>query len=253
MGFPRHKYRSGSPIPSPGDPPDSGVEPASTALAGGVFTTDPPGELMKCIECYINQHYLNKKINSIYTVVWTWACTHWHAHTNMHIRTQLHGCSYMYVRTHIHTHIQTHQRVHMMYPRGVIYVNTHPDAGTHMCVCQYTSMHTLHAYVCIPVHNGCAQACICTSGHAHIDTRMCMHVYTLLPSYTYTHIHASVLMHARTYTPPLFSFLVYSGQAWAEPPSLDSRPSTLASIAAAQHSGKLLPRESRECFLQSRR
>ena len=176
--------------------------------------------------------------------------THWHAHINMHIRTQLHGCSYMYVCTHIHTHIQTHQRVHTMYPRGVIYMNTHPDAGTHMCVCQYISMHTLHAYMCIPMHNACAHACTCTSRHAHIDTRMCMHVYTLLPSYTYTHIHASVLMHTRTYTLPLFSFLVYSGQALAEPPSLDSRPSTLASTAAAQCSGKLLPRENRDCFFQ---
>ena len=186
------------------------------------------------------------------TIVWTWACIHTGMHTNMHTRTQLHECSYMYVCTQIHTHIQTHQRVHMMHPRGVIYMNTQPDVDTHMCACQHTSMHALHAYVCTPVHNACAHTCICTSGHAHIDTRMCMHVDTLALC-TYTHIHASVLMHARTYTPPLFSFLVYSGRALAEPTSLDSRPSTLASTAAAQRSGKLLPRESRECFLQGRR
>ena len=38
MGFPRHEYWSGLQIPSPGDLPDPGIEPASlmsSALAGG--------------------------------------------------------------------------------------------------------------------------------------------------------------------------------------------------------------------------
>ena len=42
MGFPRHEYWNGLPCPSPGDLPDSGVEPKpleSPALAGGFFTT----------------------------------------------------------------------------------------------------------------------------------------------------------------------------------------------------------------------
>ena len=42
MGFSRQEYCSGSPCPPPGDPPDSGIEPASLmspALAGGFFTT----------------------------------------------------------------------------------------------------------------------------------------------------------------------------------------------------------------------
>ena len=30
------------PFPSPGDIPDPGIEPASPALAGGFFTTEPP-------------------------------------------------------------------------------------------------------------------------------------------------------------------------------------------------------------------
>ena len=44
MGFPSQEYWSGLPFPSPGDLPDSGIEPASPALAGGVFTTEPRGK-----------------------------------------------------------------------------------------------------------------------------------------------------------------------------------------------------------------
>ena len=32
------------PFPSPGDLPDPGMELASPALAGGFFTTEPPGK-----------------------------------------------------------------------------------------------------------------------------------------------------------------------------------------------------------------
>ena len=43
MGFPRQEYWSGLPVPSPGDLPNPGIEPTSPALAGGVFTAEPPG------------------------------------------------------------------------------------------------------------------------------------------------------------------------------------------------------------------
>ena len=43
MGFSRQEYRSGLPFLSPGDLPDPGIEPMSPALAGGFFTTEPPG------------------------------------------------------------------------------------------------------------------------------------------------------------------------------------------------------------------
>ena len=43
MGFSRQEYWSGLPF-SPGDLPDSGIEPASPALASGFFTTEPPGK-----------------------------------------------------------------------------------------------------------------------------------------------------------------------------------------------------------------
>ena len=44
MGFPRQKYWSGLPFSSPGDLPDTGIKPASPALAGRFFITEPPGK-----------------------------------------------------------------------------------------------------------------------------------------------------------------------------------------------------------------
>ena len=42
--FPRQEYWSGLPFPSPGDLPSPGTESMSPALAGGFFTTEPPGK-----------------------------------------------------------------------------------------------------------------------------------------------------------------------------------------------------------------
>ena len=47
VGFPRQEYWSGLPFLPPGDLPDPGTEPRSLespALAGGFFTTEPPGK-----------------------------------------------------------------------------------------------------------------------------------------------------------------------------------------------------------------
>ena len=47
MGFSRKVYWSGLPFPSPVDFPNPGIKPASpvsAALAGWVFTTEPPGK-----------------------------------------------------------------------------------------------------------------------------------------------------------------------------------------------------------------
>ena len=49
MGFPRQEYWSGLPFLSRGVLPDPGMElvsPAPLALAGGFFTTVPPGSLV---------------------------------------------------------------------------------------------------------------------------------------------------------------------------------------------------------------
>ena len=42
--FSRQEYYSGLPFPLPGSLPDPEIEPASPALAGGFFTTEPPGK-----------------------------------------------------------------------------------------------------------------------------------------------------------------------------------------------------------------
>ena len=45
--FSRQEYWSGLPFPPPGDRPNPGMEPkspASPALAGGFFMTEPPGK-----------------------------------------------------------------------------------------------------------------------------------------------------------------------------------------------------------------
>ena len=44
MGFPKQEYLSGLPFPPSGAPRDQGIEPESPTLAGGLFTTEPPGK-----------------------------------------------------------------------------------------------------------------------------------------------------------------------------------------------------------------
>ena len=48
-GFSRQEYWSGLPFPPPGDLPDPGTEPSPPALAGGIFTTEPPGKSRCCV------------------------------------------------------------------------------------------------------------------------------------------------------------------------------------------------------------
>ena len=44
MGFSRQEYWSGLPFPSPGDLPDSGIEPGFPALQADALTSEPPGK-----------------------------------------------------------------------------------------------------------------------------------------------------------------------------------------------------------------
>ena len=47
MGFSRHEHCSGLPFPPPGDLPYPGIKlksPGVPTLAGGFFTTEPPGK-----------------------------------------------------------------------------------------------------------------------------------------------------------------------------------------------------------------
>ena len=44
MGFSRQEYWSGLPFPSPGDLPDSGIEPGSPTLQADALWSEPPGK-----------------------------------------------------------------------------------------------------------------------------------------------------------------------------------------------------------------
>ena len=44
MGFSMQEYWSQFPFPSPGDLLNPGIKPTSPAMAGGFFTTEPPGK-----------------------------------------------------------------------------------------------------------------------------------------------------------------------------------------------------------------
>ena len=59
VGFPRQEYSSGLPFPPPGDLPNPGIKPespASTALAGRFFITEPS---RKPISVYIHIIYVS--------------------------------------------------------------------------------------------------------------------------------------------------------------------------------------------------
>ena len=47
MEFSRHEYWSEVPFPSPGDPPDPGIEPRSPTLQAEALPSEPPGNLLK--------------------------------------------------------------------------------------------------------------------------------------------------------------------------------------------------------------
>ena len=57
MAFPRQGYWSGLPFPSPGDLPNPGIEPTSSALMGGFFTIwatrEAPAVSYVCVCVYI--------------------------------------------------------------------------------------------------------------------------------------------------------------------------------------------------------
>ena len=61
MGLSRQECWSGLPLPTPGDLPDPGIDPThheSPALAGGFFTTAPPGKALGegCCIFYTHMH-----------------------------------------------------------------------------------------------------------------------------------------------------------------------------------------------------
>ena len=87
MGFSRQEYWSGSSFPSPGDPPDPGIEPRSLmspALAGRLFTTKPPGKPQRTVWSFFKKlktellYDLAIPLLGIYpdnTIIWKDTCT----------------------------------------------------------------------------------------------------------------------------------------------------------------------------------
>ena len=59
MGFPKQEYWGELPFPSPGDLPNPGIEPGCPALAGGFFTTEPPGKPPSFLYLGINPIFKN--------------------------------------------------------------------------------------------------------------------------------------------------------------------------------------------------
>ena len=69
MGFPRQEYWSGLPFPTPGDPPNLGIEPVSPALAGGSFTTEPPKKPTQVCMCVCIYIYIYIYIHTHTTII----------------------------------------------------------------------------------------------------------------------------------------------------------------------------------------
>ena len=63
MGFSRQEYWSGLPFPSPGDPPNPGIEPSSPALQADSLLSEPPGNPSICIKNHEFLWYLQFQSN----------------------------------------------------------------------------------------------------------------------------------------------------------------------------------------------
>ena len=59
MEFSRQDYWIRLPFPTPGDLPNTGIEPASPALAGRFFPTEPPGKWYAFYSTFNNTPFLN--------------------------------------------------------------------------------------------------------------------------------------------------------------------------------------------------
>ena len=60
MGFPKQEYWSGFPFPNPGDLPDPGIKPVSSALPGWFFTGEPH---ILCNTCGLGSVFLGYPCN----------------------------------------------------------------------------------------------------------------------------------------------------------------------------------------------
>ena len=91
MKLSRQEYWSGLPFPPPGDRPNPGIKPtsfASPAMAGGFFTTEPPGKSdlqsrnrdtdveSKCVDAKGEKSRTFKNCDSLYWTPVTYTIVH---------------------------------------------------------------------------------------------------------------------------------------------------------------------------------
>ena len=90
MDFPRHKYWSGLPLPSPGDLPDPGIESASP-VSPALQADSVPAEPSEKVILYI--YTQEKELNSPQT-------TYIHIYVGIHVYV----CVYIWSGGYLHTH-----------------------------------------------------------------------------------------------------------------------------------------------------
>ena len=64
IGFSRQEYWSGLPFPSPGDLPDSGIEPRSPALQADALTSEPPVKPSHVVKVIVNSKKLYLQLST---------------------------------------------------------------------------------------------------------------------------------------------------------------------------------------------
>ena len=96
MGFPRQEYWSGWPFPSPEHLPDPEIEPVYPVLAGGFYTTEPPGKpsslalnFPKLSESPVSQQYGTHEGKFYSLLIWGQAWNSKHIQNQKHIFLKL--------------------------------------------------------------------------------------------------------------------------------------------------------------------
>ena len=75
MGFSRQEYWSGLPCPSPGDLPNPGIKPRSSALQVDSLPSEPPGKVADYLSIYLSIIYLPTNKSIIFFSFWPQFCS----------------------------------------------------------------------------------------------------------------------------------------------------------------------------------